>query len=84
VRLEAVGDEVGDVLPEELDHGLLLPPHQIQPGPGAFDRVLAASDGSKENQQLEGEETQTRHRIRTTAIRIEDAAARTSNTIPKR
>jgi hypothetical protein len=49
VRLEAVGDEVGDVLPEELDHGLLLPPHQIQPGPGAFDRVLAASESYGSN-----------------------------------
>jgi len=41
VRFKAIGDEVGDVFPEELDHGLLLPPHQIQPSPGAFDRVLA-------------------------------------------
>ena len=44
VLLEAIGEEVGDVLPQELHHGLLLPPHQIQPCPGAFYRVLAASD----------------------------------------
>jgi hypothetical protein len=44
VRLKALGDEGGDVLPEELHHRLLLPAHQIQPGPGAFDRVLAASN----------------------------------------
>jgi hypothetical protein len=41
VRFKAAGEEVSDVLLEELDHRLLLPPQQIQPGPGALDRVLA-------------------------------------------
>jgi hypothetical protein len=41
VRFKAIADEVGDVLLHELDHRLLLPPHQIQPGPGALDCVLA-------------------------------------------
>jgi hypothetical protein len=47
--LEPVGEEVGDVLLDELDHRLLLPPQQIQPSPGAFDGVLAAADSNKLN-----------------------------------
>jgi hypothetical protein len=42
MRFEAVEEEVSDVLLEEPHHGLLLPPQQIQPSPGALDCVLAA------------------------------------------
>jgi hypothetical protein len=47
VRFKAAGEEVGDVLLEELDHGLLLPPQQIQPSPGALDCVLAAPNNNE-------------------------------------
>jgi len=47
VRFKAVGEEVGDVLLEKLDHGLLLPPQQIQPSSGALDCVLAAPNNNE-------------------------------------
>jgi hypothetical protein len=47
VRFKPVDEEVRDVLLEELDHRLLLPPQQIQPSPGAFDGVLAAPNSNK-------------------------------------
>jgi hypothetical protein len=55
VRFKAVEEEVSNVLLEELHHGLLLPPEQIQPSPGALDCVLAAQ--SIKNQRLGGNST---------------------------
>lgn len=50
--VEAVGEEVGDVLLEEPDHGLLLPPCDDQPRPDAFEGVLAASIVQQPNSRL--------------------------------
>jgi hypothetical protein len=47
VRFKAVEEEVSNVLLEELHHGLLLPPEQIQPSPGALDCMLAAQSIKK-------------------------------------
>jgi hypothetical protein len=43
VGVEAIGEEVGDVLLEESNHGVLLAPYGDHPRPDAFERVLAAS-----------------------------------------
>jgi hypothetical protein len=43
VGVEAIGEEVGYVLLQEPDHGVLLPPYRSHPRPDAFEGVLTAS-----------------------------------------
>jgi hypothetical protein len=43
VSVEVIGEEVGDVLLQESDHGVLLPPYRTHPRADAFERVLTAS-----------------------------------------
>lgn len=75
MRFKAICEEVDDVLLQELHHRLLLLPHQIQPGPGAFDRVLAASESStKSNGQKKRGNNKRSNEIKANGIQIEDAA----------
>jgi hypothetical protein len=43
VSVEAIGEEIGHILLQEPNHGVLLPPYRTQPRADAFERVLTAS-----------------------------------------
>lgn len=84
VWFKVIGEEVGDVLPQELHHGLLLLTHQIQPGPGAFDRVLAASDsGSKSSNQIKKKQATTWTKCDPFKSRMQQVEQTTVSRVPK-